>query len=77
MQDNDLAIISGEKGDEILREIRLVRCAQAANDGAVQRNPFGVTWIANVHKDVARMHVSVKKIVVKDLGEKRLNTLVR
>ena len=67
-------VVAPEKREEILREVALVAVAERAHDAEVERDVLAVMRRIDGDKDVARMHVGMKKAVTEHLRKKDLDT---
>ncbi len=67
------AVITVEKGVEVLRQIALVGVQQRADDAEVHRQVGRVVRVGSIDEDVARVHVGVEEVVLEHLGEEDLH----
>ena len=69
MQFGDPLVVPAEKSNEVLRKVFLVGFGQRTDDAKVQRNITSKRSRIQTDLNIARMHVSVKEAVAKNLRE--------
>ena len=67
-------VIAVKQRPEILGDVVQVLGRQAGNDTKIQGDVAGVFRVADIHQDVARMHVGVEQVVAENLGVKNTDT---
>src|SRR5690606_35303857 len=72
-----LAVIPAEEGQQVTGQIALVVGGQGADDTEVDGNVLRVGGIADIDKDIARMHVGMEKTVAEYLGKEDLHPFFR
>ncbi len=77
MQTGDLVVIAVEKGEKDLGKVALILGSQGAADAEIHGNIGGEVRVADIHKQVAGVHVGMKKIVLEHLGEKYFHAVFR
>jgi len=50
----------------------LIFCAECTHDTKIDGNIRGMIWVTSIDKNIAWVHVSMKKVISEDLGEKNL-----
>ena len=73
MEFRDLSVVLVKKSDDIACEIIPILSGQLSDDGAVDCDIARVSWIRDIDENVSWMHISMKKVVVEHLGEKRFD----
>ena len=73
MQLGDLAVIAAEKRQQIAGKIALVIRCKGTNDAEIDGNVLRVRGVADIHENIARVHVGVEETVPKNLGEEDLH----
>ena len=73
VQHRDPAVVALEEGEEIPGEIELVARVERADDAEIDGRVARIRRVADVHEDVAGMHVGVEEVVAEHLGEEDLS----
>ena len=76
MQLCDAIVVAFKKRKEIFGQVMLVAFAQATDDSKIYRYIFWLLRVGRIDKNVARVHIGVKKIVPENLFEKYINTIL-
>jgi hypothetical protein len=72
------AVIAPEESGEILGQVALIEFAQRTHDAEIDRREArGCHRIARHHEKIAGMHVGVKEMIAKNLGEEDLDARAR
>ena len=73
----DAVVVAAEEGEEVLREVALVRFRQRAHDAEVERDVLAEVRRVDGDEDVAGVHVGVEEAVAEHLREEELDAGAR
>ena len=70
-------VIAAEEGEKVFCQIAPIIVGQAADDAEIHADVLPQMCAIGAHRDIARMHVGVKKAIAKHLREENLHALTR
>ena len=77
MQFRDAMVVTIKKREKIFGEIALVTRAQGSDDAEIDRSILGLVRVGHDDKNIAWVHVGVKEVVAKHLGEENFYAVFR
>ena len=69
-------IVAIKEREEVVGQVPLILRAQCANNAEINGSVFRFVGICHDHENISRMHVGVKKIVAKYLGEENFDAVL-